>query len=288
MTGYGQACFEDESVRVCVEVKSINAKYADVSLKLPRAFAAQEMAWRNLVLAHLERGKVTLTLSCEHKCVEEPATQVNEPLFRVHYYRLQALAKAVGATDQGLFQLALHAPEVMVKAENDMVQEGVLQVVEGVVKEALLQCDECRQGEGAVLAIKLLEYVRTIRQGLERISALDPLRHKAIRERLEGGIKKLAATLQPDEGRLEQELLYYAERLDITEEKVRLEQHLAYFEEVMQHDQAEGKKLGFIAQEMGREINTIGSKANDAAIQKEVILMKDELEKIKEQLQNIL
>ena len=288
MTGYGQAHLEDDCLRVCVEVKSINSKYADISLKLPKAFAAQEIAWRNLMLAHLGRGKIALTLTYERKNEGVPTTQINEVLFRVYYDRLQGLAKAVGASDQGLFQLALHAPEVMTKAENDTGQEEELQVLESVIKDALRQCDESRQGEGAVLAIKLRDYLKTIQQGLERIATLDPQRQKAIREKLETGIKTLTAKHTVDEGRLEQELLYYAERLDITEEKVRLAQHLAYFEEVMQHDQAEGKKLGFIAQEIGREINTIGAKANDAAIQKEVILMKDELEKIKEQLQNIL
>ena len=288
MTGYGQAHFEDAHLRASVEVKTINAKQADISLRLPRAFSAQELAWRNLALAHLGRGKIAVTVTYERKDAALPTTHINQALFKVHYHTLQALAQEVGASSEGLFQLALQQPEVITKADLDTGHEAAEKILEKVLQEALEQCAQSRQAEGAVLGKQLLACLQTIKKGLKKIEALDPARGKTLRERLQAGVEAWVSTNNIDRDRLEQEVLYYLERLDIAEEEVRLAQHLAYFEEVMSTPQAVGKKLGFIAQEMGREINTIGAKANDAAIQKEVILMKEELEKIKEQLHNVL
>jgi uncharacterized protein (TIGR00255 family) len=184
--------------------------------------------------------------------------------------------------------LAVQFPEVITNTDQNMGHQDTPQVFEKVIQAALQQCDESRQIEGAVLATKLLDYSQGIKKSLEKIERLDPVRSNTIREKLQESIQTLVATRAMDATRLEQEIIYYLERLDITEEKVRLIQHLSYFEETMKSPQAAGKKLGFIAQEIGREINTIGAKANDIAIQKEVILMKEALEKIKEQLQNIL
>ena len=288
MTGYGQAHFEDNRLRISVEVKSINSKHADVSLKIPRAFSAQEVAWRNLVTAHLVRGKVMLTITYEHKLAASPVTYIDQELFKTYYDTLNKMAQEVGATSQEIFRLALQCPEVITKPEQDIDPEVDEKILATVLKDALRQCDQSRQIEGAALAKKLSLYLENIKKCLAAVEKLAPTRKKAIREKLKANVVSLAATPPIDEERLEQELLYYVERLDITEEVVRLTQHLAYFEEVMESTQSEGKKLGFIAQEMGREINTIGAKANDAAIQKEVILMKEELEKIREQVQNIL
>ena len=288
MTGYGQAHFEDNRLRISVEVKSINSKHADVSLKIPRAFSAQEVAWRNLVTAHLVRGKVMLTITYEHKLAASPVTYIDQELFKTYYDTLNKMAQEVGATSQEIFRLALQCPEVITKPEQDIDPEVDEKILATVLKDALQQCDQSRQIEGAALAKKLSLYLENIKKCLAAVEKLAPTRKKAIREKLKANVVSLAATPPIDEERLEQELLYYVERLDITEEVVRLTQHLAYFEEVMESTQSEGKKLGFIAQEMGREINTIGAKANDAAIQKEVILMKEELEKIREQVQNIL
>jgi len=288
MTGYGKSDYQDEWLRASAEVKSINAKHADISLRLPKAFAAQEIAWKNLAIACLERGKIALSVTYERKDATLPQTYINQALFKDYYRVLQSLAQEVGASSQALFQLAMQAPEVITKSDQDPGYEDDQQVLEKVIRAALQQCDQSRRTEGAVLANKLLGYLQIIKEGLEKVEELDPVRSQAVREKLKTGVKTLIAAHAIDENRMEQELIYYLERLDITEEKVRLAQHLSYFGEVMESPQAAGKKLSFIAQEIGREVNTIGAKANDAAIQKEVILMKDELEKIKEQLQNIL
>lgn len=288
MTGYGQAEFEDEELCVRATVKTLNAKHADVNLHLSSAFTDQEMAWRQLAITHLERGKIVLTINYEPKRAATPSMQINSALFRTHYTILQSLAEEVGAPTTALFQLALQTPEVITKADSDITLAGYTQVMERVIQEALQQCDQARKEEGAILTQNIAAYLQHIKQGLASIEKLDANRIEASREKLAAKLAPLKAAYPVDENRLEQELIYYTERLDITEEKVRLTRHLAYFEAVMSSDQAVGKKLSFIAQEIGREINTIGSKANDAAIQKHVVLMKDELEKIKEQLQNIL
>ncbi len=289
MTGYGKADYEDERLRVSVEIKSINAKYADINLQLPKAFAAQELVWRNLVIACLKRGRITLSLAYEHKHdAISPPIQVNQDLFKHYYYALQSLAEAVDASSPALFQLAVQFPDVMTQSDRRVDYAEDLQILEKVIQDALQQCDQSRQTEGTVLANNLLDYLRDIHDRLKRVENLAPIRSKTVREKLQASLQTWMAAHAMDENRLEQELIHYLERLDLTEEQVRLAQHLSYLEEVMRSTQEVGKKLGFIAQEIGREINTIGAKANDAAIQKEVVLMKEALEKIKEQLQNIL
>ena len=286
MTGYGQAVHEDDHRRVSAEVKAINAKYADVNLRFPRAWAAYELAWSQLATTHLKRGKITLTVSYERKDISEPASRINPTRFKVHYQALQALAQEVGAMSPPLFQLALQAPEVMTSPDPTAALTEDQPIVAKVIQAALEQCVQNRQTEGAALAQQLVGCLQNIQKSLAQVERRVPVRAQAVSDKLRAGVAALAQEV--DEHRLAQELLYYVERMDMTEEQVRLAQHLVYFEEVMRNPQAAGKKLGFIAQEMGREINTMGAKAHDAAIQQEVILMKDELEKIKEQLQNIL
>ena len=239
-------------------------------------------------MVHLERGKIDLSVTHERKDVALPQTHINQVLFKNYYHTLQSLAEEVGASSQTLFQLAIQSPEVITKTDQDISYVADPQVFEKVIQAALKQCDQSRQTEGEVLGNKLLDYLQGVKKSLERIEKLDLARSNTVRGKLQESVKTWIATHAIDENRLEQEIIYYLARLDITEEKVRLVQHLSYFEEVMKSPQAAGKKLGFIAQEISREINTIGAKANDVAIQKEVILMKDALEKIKEQLQNIL
>lgn len=288
MTGYGRADFEDEKLRITIEVKSLNAKYIDISLSLPKGFSEKEIALRNLVTTQLKRGKIALLVSYQRKEEASPKTKINERIFKTYYKTLQALADEVGDTSSPLFSLALQVPEVITdNTDNTTVKEDWC-IIEKVIKEALQRCAQARQEEGKVLATKLSTYARTIRHYLQEVAQLDTPRIDTIREKLYEKVRALAIEEQLDENRFEQELIYYLEKLDISEEKVRLEKHLAYFEEVMENGSSEGKKLGFIAQEIGREINTIGAKAKDAAIQKNVILMKDELERIREQLQNIL
>jgi uncharacterized protein (TIGR00255 family) len=288
MTGYGKADYEDQCLRISVEVKSINSKYADINLRVPKYFSAQELVWRNLTIAHLERGKIDLSVTHERKDVTLPQTRINQALFKSYYHALQSLAEEVGASSETLFQLAIQSPEVITKTDQDISYVADPQVFEKVIQAALQQCDQSRQTEGEVLGNKLVGYLQGVKKSLANIEKLDPVRSNTVRERLQESVKTWIATHAIDENRLEQEIIYYLARLDITEEKVRLAQHLSYFEEVMKTPQAAGKKLGFIAQEIGREINTIGAKANNTDIQKEVILMKEALEKIKEQLQNIL
>jgi uncharacterized protein (TIGR00255 family) len=240
-------------------------------------------------MTFLERGKIVLSLTYDRKdAVLPPQTHINHALFKKYYHTLQSMAEEVGASPQALFQLAIQFPEVITNTNQDIGYKESPHVFEKVIQTALKQCDQSRQIEGAVLATKILAYLQGIKKSLKKIEKLDPVRSNAVRKKLHESVQTLIATHAIDANRLEQEMIYYLERLDITEEKVRLVQHLSYFEEVMKGPQAAGKKLGFTAQEIGREINTIGAKANDAVIQKEVILMKEALEKIKEQLQNIL
>ena len=288
MTGYGKVDHEDERLRISVEIKSINAKHTDINLQLPKAFTAQELVWSNLITTCLRRGKITLSLSYERKNTILPQTHINQALFKHYYHALQSLAEEVGTSSPTLFQLAMQFPEVITQNDQRVDYTEDLQILEKVIQDALQQCDQSRQTEGTVLASKLLDYLQDVNKGLKRVENLAPIRSKIVQEKLQASVKTWMATHAIDETRLAQELIYYIERLDITEEQVRLAQHLFYFQEVMKSPQEIGKKLGFIAQEIGREINTIGAKANNAAIQKEVILMKEALEKIKEQLQNIL
>ncbi len=288
MTGFGKAYWEDDQVRIIVESKTLNAKHADVSMRLPAMYADKEIAWKNLLIEHLERGRISITINCDNKQTEVSQIELNLNLFKQYYGILSAWAEELKAPTSVIFPLALKIPGVIHPANEPTADETITSKIEKIIKIAIHKCEETRQEEGAVLSQKIAEYVAHINQGLKAVEELDHKRLVTTRSKLVDKLHALQGPLPIDENRLEQELIYYIERMDITEEKVRLAKHLAYFETVMYHEEAAGKKLGFIAQEMGREINTIGAKANDAAIQKQVILIKDELEKIKEQLQNIL
>jgi uncharacterized protein (TIGR00255 family) len=288
MTGFGRAHWEDGQVRIQVEVRSLNAKHADVSLRLPRVYSDKELAWKNLVVEPLERGRISLIVDYEYKQADIRQVEINQTLFKAYYSTLADLAKEVGSVDSDLFSITLKIPGVMGALEEATADEAVIQKIESAIRAAVKECDQTRGEEGEVLARNIAGYLQHISQSLTEIEALDSHRVESIRLKLVDKISSLKSQLPIDENRLEQELIYYIERIDITEEKVRLAKHLAYFENVLYHEAVAGKKLGFIAQEIGREINTIGAKANDATMQKCVILMKDELEKIKEQLQNIL
>ena len=288
MTGYGLAVSETEQCRVQVEVKTLNVKQAEVALHCSSAFTAQEIPWRNLAISHLLRGKILLAIDYKPKQAGAPTIPVDRALFKTYYKTLQTLAEEVEAPATALFPLAWNAPAVLQKAEATLPTAADVHRVELTIQTALQQCDQARSQEGAVLAQHIHTYLQSIQQGLVHIETMAPISKEAAKDKMIAKVMALQDVQPVDETRLAQELLYHAERLDITEETVRLAQHLNYFEETMQSSQPVGKKLNFIAQEMGRKINTIGAKAQDAAIQKQVVLMKDELEKIKEQLQNIL
>jgi uncharacterized protein (TIGR00255 family) len=288
MTGFGRATYEDEQLRIHIEVKSLNSKYADVNLQIPRIFAEQTISWRNLITAQLHRGKIELNLMYEYKQKINPQIGIQEALFKSYYTMLERLANEVGAPTHKIFQLALKSPGVMVSAMNDEVNETLSTKIENVIQLALQKCDQARIQEGSILAESIKSYLQKISQELACIEKLDGNREEGMKARLMEKLRNINTEVPIDECRLEQEIVYYLDKIDITEEKVRLASHLAYFETVMQTEEMPGKKLIFIAQEIAREVNTLGVKANDITIQKHVIIMKNELEKIKEQLQNIL
>ncbi|MEQ9306721.1 MAG: DUF1732 domain-containing protein, partial [Marinoscillum sp.] len=218
--------------------------------------------------------------------LEEPNIHINKELFRSYYRQYEELATEVDANPKDLFRLALHSPDVIVADESSTFEDWDL--VKKALEEAIAKCNNFREAEGRTLQDNLASYIQGISEGLAEVANRDPERIKQIKERIAASIEEIKEKTQVDQNRFEQELIYYVEKLDITEEKVRLARHLDYFNEVMEATESQGKKLGFISQEIGREINTIGAKANDAIIQRAVVQMKDELEKIKEQSMNII
>lgn len=288
MTGFGHAAHEDSQVQITAEVKTLNSKFLDLNLRLPKIFADREMEVRNLISEKLERGKVSLTVEYQPFADKEIKQSYNESLFKAYYTELKKLADLVGAPSHNLFDLALNSPDVIQsRIGSDANDEAWTKARKSII-DAIAKCEEFRRMEGKVLEKMLIECIDVIAEELKKIEVLDPKRVARIRERIKGNIEAFLGDEGYDKNRLEQEIIFYIEKLDINEEKVRLRSHLEYFTTVLKDASSNGKKLGFISQEIGREINTIGSKANDADIQKHVVRMKDELEKIKEQLNNIL
>lgn len=288
MTGFGQVSFDDGQTQMHVEVKSLNSKFLDLNLKLPKAFSEKEIEVRNLISEKLERGKVSVSVEYEKIQSSEIRQTYNEELFTRYYGKLKALADKVYAPYDKLFELALAAPDVVRNNQEEHLSEEDWTRVKDLLMQALTRCDQFRSDEGKVLEKMLTDCCNTIRSNMEAIEVLDPRRIERIRERLKNNVSSFFGDEGFDLNRLEQEIIFYIEKLDINEEKVRLKSHLDYFLKALKEPQSNGKKLGFISQEIGREINTIGSKSNDADIQKHVVMMKDELEKIKEQLNNVV
>ncbi len=288
MTGYGTASFNEGGHSVHVEVRTLNSKYLDLTLRLPRGLTPHELEIRKLVGEKLVRGKVMLTVDYTDEGDVQMKQRYNEELFIKYYQELRKLSDRVIDSSGDLFTLALNSPDVIISEADDTISEERTQQIVGLVGQALDQCDAFRREEGESLRKELQGYVEVIRERLSEVAALDPVRIERIRGRIKNNLLQFVDEEALDKNKLEQELVYYLEKLDITEEKVRLGSHLNFFLEVLNDESGSGKKLGFISQEMGREINTIGSKANDADIQKHVVVMKEELEKIKEQVLNIL
>ena len=286
MTGFGQAIGVVGEGAIHVEVKSLNSKFLDLNLKLPGALSEKDMEIRNVIQERLERGKITATITFDKHLAGTPPARYHEERFVAHYLELKKLADRVMAPYDTLFEMALRSPDVSLD-EEDKASPEILEKLMETLASALDHCNNFRENEGRVLAGKLLGYIDQIEHGLDNIESLDAGRIDKIRKRLQGQVTDFFGEEGFDKNRLEQELLFYIEKLDIHEERVRLRAHLSYFRETMKGASG-GKKLGFISQEIGREINTIGSKANDAAMQREVVSMKEELEKIKEQLNNVL
>ncbi|MTI21605.1 YicC family protein [Fulvivirga sp. RKSG066] len=288
MTGYGSSSFSEEGITINIEVKTLNSKFLDLNLRLPKSFNEKEIEIRNLVTQMLERGKVVLNVEFANESDTEQKQTYNEELFVKYYNELKKLSNKVIAPDQDLFRLALSAPDVVINTGEQGLDEESWGKIKELVVKTLQQCDDFRKKEGAELQEKFSGYIASIKEGLEAVTKLDPERIERVKSRIKGNLLNYVDEEGLDKNRLEQEIIYYVEKLDITEEKVRLSSHLEHFTEVLQSDKSYGKKLGFISQEIGREINTIGSKANDAEIQKHVVGMKEELEKIKEQVLNVL
>jgi len=288
MTGYGSSKYSKDGLIINVEVKTLNSKYLDLNLRVPKAFNEKELEIRNIVNEMMERGKVSLSIEFANESAAEQKQTYNEELFVKYYNDLKRLSNKVIASDEDLFRLAISSPDVIINTGEEGVDENQWMLIKEQVEAALTQCNEFRLKEGAQIAKKFESYVSIIKDNLKSVEKLDPNRIERIKARIQGNLMEFVEEEGLDKNRLEQELVYYIEKLDITEEKVRLASHLDHFSDVLNDEKSLGKKLGFISQEIGREINTIGSKANDADIQKHVVNMKEELEKIKEQVLNIL
>lgn len=291
MTGYGVSNIESDSINVTVEIKTLNSKFLDIYCRIPRNYSEREIEIRNLITQSLERGKVEFTLTVQPVGKAIASTSVNRALVNAYYSDLSATAGELGFAPDNteLLRIALQMPNAY---NNETVDESSREndwaQIKVAVMEALRKCTVFREQEGKMTSDKFSEYIQTIQNLLDSVAEQDKLRIPAVRERLEKQVRELLSDDNFDPNRFEQELIYYVEKFDISEEKIRLANHLTYFLETMKAAESNGKKLNFIAQEIGREINTIGSKANDVSIQHLVVQMKDELEKIKEQTMNII
>ena len=287
MTGYGIASFDSGSTKYTVEIKSLNSKFLELTLRLPRAFSEKEFQLRNECSKQIDRGKVNLSINVEQASSTVKAAGIDSELLKNYFNQLKAVSAELNEPANNLFQLALGLPEV-VKYEEDTVSEEEWKIVEKTFQQALAAFQQFRADEGNVLEQDVKMRIGIIVKNLELVEVEEPKRVPVIRERLNQFLSEAVGRENIDQNRFEQELIYYIDKLDITEEKIRLKSHCDYFIETLKNADANGKKLGFISQEIGREINTLGSKANDANMQKLVVGMKEELEKIKEQLLNVL
>ena len=282
MTGFGKASLQLATKKITVEVKSLNSKGLDLNVRIPSAYREMELGLRNEVAARLERGKIDLSVYIE-LTGEQTSTKINVPIVQAYMQQMKAVLPQADETE--LMKMAVRMPDAL-KTEREEIDENDWIEIQKVIQEALANIAQFRVDEGASLHTEFSLRIGNIRGYMQEALQLDPERVQAIKDRLQTAIAELQ--VQVDENRFEQELIYYLEKLDITEEKVRLTNHLDYFIETLNGSEANGRKLGFITQEMGREINTMGSKANHATMQKLVVQMKDELEKIKEQVLNVL
>lgn len=281
MTGFGKHVVQLPSKKITVELKSLNSKSLDINARIPQTYREKELEMRKMIADVLVRGKVDLALYVEITG-EETTAEVNQGVVKRYMQQLAHIAKG---DDIKLLELALRMPDTL-KTDKDDIDEAEYKAITNAMKEALSEIISFRNEEGKVLEKDFDERLDALDSLLAQIKSMDPERLATVRERLDKAVADLKVEL--DANRFEQELIYYLEKYDITEEKVRLANHLAYFKTTLKSDDSNGKKLGFIAQEIGREINTIGSKANYAPMQQLVVQMKDELEKIKEQMLNVL
>lgn len=281
MTGYGKSILQLPTKKITIELKSLNSKSLDLNARIPSIYREKELSIRKLLAKKLERGKVDFSIFVE-TTAEDTSTQINTPVVKQY---INQLKNVVDGSEIELLKMAVRFPDAL-NTVREEIDENEWKTIEAEIDTAINHINNYRLNEGKVLEQDFKNRVDSISNLLDKVITIDPERIEAVRERLNKGVTDLKEKY--DENRFEQELVYYIEKFDITEEKVRLKNHLNYFTESLNSDDSNGKKLGFIGQEMGREINTIGSKSNYAPMQQLVVQMKDELEKIKEQLLNVL
>ena len=287
MTGYGKAIATYGNKKICAEIKSLNSKAMDLSTRIAPLYREKEMEIRTLIAQSLERGKVDFSLWIEEDSATL-ATPINKGLVESYYRQIKSISDTTGIPEpEDWFATLLRMPDVLTRTEIKELSDEEWNVARGAVTEAIERLMEFRQQEGAALEKKFNEKIDNIASLLASIAPYEQERTEKIRERILENLQK-SLGVEYDNNRFEQELIFYIEKLDINEEKQRLTNHLKYFRETMQEGHGQGKKLGFIAQEMGREINTTGSKSNHAEMQNIVVKMKDELEQIKEQVLNVM
>ncbi|HYD91804.1 MAG TPA: YicC/YloC family endoribonuclease [Flavobacterium sp.] len=282
MTGFGKASLQLPTKKITVEIKSLNSKGLDVSVRMPSALREMELTVRNNIGQKLERGKIDFSLFVE-VTGEETSSKINVPIVKAYINQMKEVIP--NGDDTEFMKMAVRMPDAL-KTEREEIDETEWSSIHGVIEQALENIQNFRIAEGVALEREFLFRIANILALMNEAVSLDGERIQNVKTRLHASIEELKVNV--DENRFEQELIYYLEKMDITEEKVRLENHLNYFIETLAGNEANGRKLGFITQEMGREINTMGSKANHAKMQKLVVQMKDELEKIKEQVLNVL
>ena len=288
MTGYGKATAELSDKKINVEIKSLNSKAMDLSTRIAPLYREKEIEIRNEIAKALERGKVDFSLWIDKKDACELVTPINQDVVVAYYERIRPISETTGIpAPEDWFSTLLRMPDVMTKNDIQELSEEEWKAVHATVLQAIQNLVEFRIQEGAALEKKFREKISNIAKLLTSVDPYEKERVEKIKERITDALEK-TISVDYDKNRLEQELIYYIEKLDINEEKQRLSNHLKYFINTMEDGSGQGKKLGFIAQEMGREINTLGSKSNHAEMQKIVVQMKDELEQIKEQVLNVM
>ena len=282
MTGFGKATLQLPTKKITVEIKSLNSKGLDLNTRMPSVFREMELGLRNQLSLRLERGKIDFSLYIE-ATGEETSSKINVPIIRGYINQMKAVIPNADETE--LMKMAVRMPDAL-KTEREEIDENEWKKIQTVIDEAIENIAQFRKDEGVSLEKEFLHRIANIMTLMNNAVAYDAERVQTVKTRLRTALDELKENV--DENRFEQELIFYLEKYDITEEKVRLENHLNYFIETLAGTEANGRKLGFITQEMGREINTMGSKSNHTEMQKLVVMMKDELEKIKEQVLNVL
>lgn len=282
MTGFGKSTLQLSNKKITVEVKSLNSKGLDLNVRMPSVYREMELGLRNVIAQKLERGKIDFSIYIE-VTGEETSSKINVPIVKGYINQMKAVIPNANETE--LMKMAVRMPDAL-KTERDEIDENEWNEIMKVVEEALKNIASFRIDEGKSLEIEFVSRIENIRTYMNQAVGMDTDRIETVKNRLRTALDELEANV--DENRFEQELIFYLEKYDITEERVRLENHLNYFIETIAGTEANGRKLGFITQEIGREINTMGSKSNHSEMQKLVVMMKDELEKIKEQVLNVL